>query len=1049
MNRNAICVCGSGKRFKHCCGQTAEVRLQPRYEALAAQRAGALGRAEALYRQALEQDPEDIDVRHMLGVVQLTRMRYREALDLLWDVAERTQWSAPQIRHNLGLVAAKLLTREANRRQADLLSEFLAWEHSRGPLRADTSPLVTVVLPAYNHARYVARSIASVAAQTYPHIELVVIDDGSIDGTARSISEALERVSQPARFLSRENRGAPATLNEGAALAQGEYLAFLNSDDYFAPDRVARLVEEIARTGNRWGFSLVSAVDEEPQDRQAAAARPTESYQHTQRARLGRHSNSFALIDFNVVVSTGNLFVERDFFFAVGSFRNFRYNHDWDFALRAAALAEPVVVPHPLYFYRIHTGNTISESRERARTDADGVLAQFLATALMDGAGCDNMLAPQAPANRALLLKLACGAGQGAVIPVSVLRSVAAELRAAAMPLPAHASGIQHARGHAKTALVVLGMHRSGTSVMSRVLNLCGAFLPAKLRPPKLEVNPTGFWEPEDVNDLNDRTLGQLGGAWNRVQFSLPDEGELVEEFESDARALLAAEYGDQPTILIKDPRICVLAPWWHRALIAGGYRPLYVIPVRNPLEVAQSLHARGDMSVREGLALWLVYMTRVAEFAATCPDVMHVRFTDLLDDWRMAVGRIAERLDVALDVDARADEVDRFLEPAMRRQVSGDDALDALPAESSIEEIRSLYRTCLARCDHDASSARSSFAAGGSAVDAVEDHPVDSATMNFVLCIENNAIRDQALLLCESIRRFGGRHSRSPILAFAPRPGLGVDEATRRALAAMAVEYVAEPLNTCCPEYGSANRVFAAAWAEARSDADFIVVLDSDTIFCGEPELPMQADVAVRPVDAKGSATRGPGDPFEEYWVALAKMCGTSIERLPFISTTIGSERIRASYNGGLIIARRAKGILARWAELFAQSVRAGMRPYRGSGMDVYASTGPVGTVASEYWGSNQTALALAIWASTDRVVHLPDCYNVPLHLLASEGEIDPRWAARPPVHLHYHWMFSQRHHEVALEILAQLHVPADRLAWLRSRIPLAVLARSIATIP
>jgi hypothetical protein len=411
-------------------------------------------------------------------------------------------------------------------------------------------------------------------------------------------------------------------------------------------------------------------------------------------------------------------------------------------------------------------------------------------------------------------------------------------------------------------------------------------------------------------------------------------------------------------------------------------------------------------------------------------------------------IGRITQRLDVALDVDARAAEVNRFLEPAMRRQVSSDDALDALPAESSIEEIRSLHRAYLARCDHDASRARSSVAARGTAVDEVEDRPVDLATINFVLCIENNAIRDQALLLCESIRRFGGRYRRSPILAFAPRPGLGVDDATRRALAAMAVEYVAEPLNTCCPEYGSANRVFAAAWAEARSDADFIVVLDSDTIFCGEPELPMQADVAVRPVDAKGSATRGPGDPFEEYWVALATMCGTSIERLPYISTTIGSERIRASYNGGLIIARRAKGILVRWAELFAQSVRAGMRPYRGTGMEVDASTGPVGTVASEYWGSNQAALALAIWASTDRVVHLPDCYNVPLHLLASGGEIDPRWLAHPPVHLHYHWMFSERHHEVALEMLAQLHVPADRLAWLKGRIPLVVLARSIASM-
>jgi GT2 family glycosyltransferase len=1023
--------------------------LQPRDEALAAHRAGALGRAEALYRRALEHDPEDLNVLHMLGVLQLTRMRYRDALDLLWDAAERTSWAIPKIRGNLGRVLAKLLTHEANRRQASVLAEFLAWEHSHGQARAEKSPLVTVVLPAYNHARFVAHAIASVAAQTYPHIELVAIDDGSVDGTAEVISESLASVSLPVRFIARENRGAPATLNEGAALARGQYLAFLNSDDYFAPDRIACMVDEIVRKDVDWGFSLVSCVSEEPGAGQAEPVRVPEFYQHRQRARLGRHSNSLALVEYNICISTGNLFVKRDLFLALGGFRDYRYHHDWDFCLRAAALAEPMVVHRPLYFHRGHGGNTISESGQRATEDATQVFRDFLATALSGHARCNNPLGPHWPDNRILLLKLALGARQGALVPVPVLRSLAANLRAAPTGLPSRGSGYRNAPSVRRAALVVLGMHRSGTSALARVLNLCGAFLPAKLVPPNLGANAKGFWEPEEVVDLNERCLGQLGGAWNRVAFSLPGAGELVDEFVSDARALLASEYGDQETILIKDPRICVLAPLWHRALLSAGYRPVYVVSVRNPMEVAQSLHARGDMTVAEGLSLWLTYMRRVAEFADVCPDVMHVRFTDLLDDWRKVVGRIAERLDVPLVVDARAEEVDRFLEPDMHRQVSNDDALDVLPAEPSIAEIRSLHRTYLARCDRDASSAQRAFAAAGGEVNANEDRPDASATANFVLCIENNAIRDQALLLCESIRRFGGRYSRSPILAFAPRPGLGVDEATRRALADMDVEYVSEPLNTCCPEYGSANRVFAAAWTEERSDADFIVVLDSDTLFFGEPELPMKADVAVRPVDSKGSATRGPGDPFEEYWATLATMCGTSIERLPFLCTTIASERIRASYNGGLIVARREKGTLVRWADLFARSVRAGMRPYRGGGMDVYASTGPVGKVASEYWGSNQAALALAIWATTDRVVHYQDCYNVPLHLLATEGEIDPRWLARPPVHLHYHWMFGQRHHEIAMEILTKLGVPTDRLEWLKSRIPFRDPAREIASLP
>ena len=407
-------------------------------------------------------------------------------------------------------------------------------------------------------------------------------------------------------------------------------------------------------------------------------------------------------------------------------------------------------------------------------------------------------------------------------------------------------------------------------------------------------MNPKGSWEPEAVVNLDNRVLGRLGGAWDHVDFRLPDSAALTEEFDSDARALLAAEYGNEPTILLKDPRMCVLAPLWHRALTGAGYRPVYVVPVRDPLEVAQSLHARGDMSVPEGLALWLNYMKRGTEFLDSVPDVVYVRYTDLLDDWRGVVGRVAERLGVALNAVARADEVDRFLVPGLRRQRSDDGALDALPPHPASAEIRALYGTCLARCAENARIAPTSRASEHTPADILEGRPsASTATATFVLCIENNAIRDQALMLCESIRRIGGRYSNAPVLAFSPRAGLAVDRDTRRALADLGVEYVDLPLNTTCTEYGSANRVYAGAWAEQHSDSDFMVVLDSDTVYLDEPELPTDADVAVRPVDAKGSASGGPGTPSRTTGSHLRKCaacrsigCPTSARR----STASGS---------------------------------------------------------------------------------------------------------------------------------------------------------------
>lgn len=308
---------------------------------------------------------------------------------------------------------------------------------------------------------------------------------------------------------------------------------------------------------------------------------------------------------------------------------------------------------------------------------------------------------------------------------------------------------------------------------------------------------------------------------------------------------------------------------------------------------------------------------------------------------------------------------------------------------------------------------------------------------VTFVLCIENNAIREQALLLCESIRRFGGCHRSAPILAVAPRPGLGIEADVRRRLDALGVEYAEHPLNQVCPEYASANRVFAAAWAEERVRTEWIAVLDSDTVFLDELELPADADVAVRPVDVKGIASAGPDDPREEYWRRLAEIQGVSLDCLPFISTTIDRRRIRACYNGGLVVVRQERGILAAWARLFTGSVAAGLKPWRGDDQDVYASTGLVSHAASEYWGSNQAAAALVIWSKTRRVLQYPDTYNVPLHQVIEHTELASLRLATL-VHVHYHWLFTDLHHKAALDALRALGVGPDRLDWLGARLPL-----------
>jgi hypothetical protein len=191
-----------------------------------------------------------------------------------------------------------------------------------------------------------------------------------------------------------------------------------------------------------------------------------------------------------------------------------------------------------------------------------------------------------------------------------------------------------------------------------------------------------------------------------------------------------------------------------------------------------------------------------------------------------------------------------------------------------------------------------------------------------FILCIENNAVREQALLLIESIRTFAGAHKSAEVIAISPR-GNGVDSTTQRRLDDLGARYVDLPLNQGCPDYGSANRIYAAAWAARNCTASTLIVLDSDTIFFGEPELlEAEFDVAARPVDLRHATSSGPGDPKESYLVSLCALAGTTIDVLPFIDTSLDRCRVRAAYNGGYLVVRRENGVLELAADIFTRSV-------------------------------------------------------------------------------------------------------------------------------
>ncbi|SJZ89736.1 sulfotransferase family protein [Novilysobacter spongiicola] len=155
--------------------------------------------------------------------------------------------------------------------------------------------------------------------------------------------------------------------------------------------------------------------------------------------------------------------------------------------------------------------------------------------------------------------------------------------------------------------LIILGMHRSGTSMQTRLLNLAGAYFgPEGANTGASEENPRGFWERRDVRALNDRVLHAAGCDWNRaVDFELARVPlEDRDHFKRAASRLVLDMDGHRPWVL-KEPRLCLLLPMWREALEC----PVGIHVFRHPVEVASSLLRRDGMPIEVGLALWKLYV--------------------------------------------------------------------------------------------------------------------------------------------------------------------------------------------------------------------------------------------------------------------------------------------------------------------------------------------------------------------------------------------------------------------------------------------------------
>ncbi|MDB5466804.1 MAG: hypothetical protein JWQ46_1566 [Phenylobacterium sp.] len=228
----------------------------------------------------------------------------------------------------------------------------------------------------------------------------------------------------------------------------------------------------------------------------------------------------------------------------------------------------------------------------------------------------------------------------------------------------------------ARTAYLVLGMHRSGTSAVTQLLALAGARLPENVMPGD-EHNAKGYFEPWKVAILNDGRLRAAGSAWDDV-FAFPFrplEGDAEAQWLSRARTLFTEEFGETRHPLLKDPRATVLLPLWLTVLSELEVGARCVIPVRHPLAVAGSLSRRDGFAAEKSVLLWSAYMLAAEAYSRDLPRAF-VGYDNLLRDWRGEVARIEAAHGAPLPrlTERAAGAIDKFLSPELRHnEAQGD----------------------------------------------------------------------------------------------------------------------------------------------------------------------------------------------------------------------------------------------------------------------------------------------------------------------------------------------------------------------------------------
>ena len=243
--------------------------------------------------------------------------------------------------------------------------------------------------------------------------------------------------------------------------------------------------------------------------------------------------------------------------------------------------------------------------------------------------------------------------------------------------------------------LIVLGMHRSGTSALAGTLGLLGAETGLTLIPPHPEINSKGYWENTEIVAIHDMILEALGSSWQDERTLPPMWWQLPElkHFRDELMHIVKSNYTNAALWMMKDPRMCRLMPLWSSILEKVVDDARVILIVRHPHEVAESLKRRDDIPNERAYLLWLRYMLDAEKWSRNYQRVL-ISYEQLLSDWRSSVDHIAQILQIPISYEEplMQKKIDDFLEPSLRHHVVAGD----LKEGHLLHLAQSVYQACI-----------------------------------------------------------------------------------------------------------------------------------------------------------------------------------------------------------------------------------------------------------------------------------------------------------------------------------------------------------------